>query len=88
MTQIFEENGFSVQRDDRTGAHTVFRPSGSGTHSESDSSYGLGVDGAGMAIARAMYLARGAGRWAGEATELALQTATSGDQVRYVREAG
>lgn len=73
MTQIFEENGFSVQRQtQRGGVHTVFRPSRSGTHAESDSTYPATVDGATCAIARALYLSRGPGRWAFGARVIAL----------------
>jgi hypothetical protein len=57
----FEENGFFVKAHE-SGDWIVFRPSQSGTHSESDCAFPAGVDGLGCAIARVLYLARGAGR--------------------------
>ncbi len=68
---VFEENGFFVQSND-AGDWIVFRPSRAGTHAESDSAYDAGIDGLGLAIARAMYLARGPQRGAArEAVALA-----------------
>ena len=68
---IFEENGIFVEAHD-SGDWMVFRPSRSGTHAESDSAYPAGVDGLGLAIARAMYIARGPERGAArEAMRLA-----------------
>ena len=56
----YEESGcYVAARAD--GAWTVYRPAKSGTHAESDSTYPAGADGLGLAIARAMYLARGKG---------------------------
>jgi hypothetical protein len=67
----YEENGFFVKAHE-SGDWIVFRPSQSGTHSESDCAFPAGVDGLGCAIARAMYLARGPGRgMAAEAMRLA-----------------
>ena len=63
---IFEEDGIFVKAHE-SGDWIVFRPSRSGTHAESDSAYGAGIDGLGLAIARAIYLSRGAGR--GQARE-------------------
>lgn len=82
MTQIFEEDGFSVQRHTTTGVHTVFRPARSGTHAESDSAYPAGLDGAGLAVARALYLARGPGMHAREAVRIAAETAPLGGHIR------
>jgi hypothetical protein len=56
----YEENGFFVKAHE-SGDWVVFRPSRSDTHSESDCAFPAGVDGLGLAIARAMYLARGKG---------------------------
>jgi hypothetical protein len=68
---VFEENGFFVKAHD-SGDWIVFRPSESGTHSESDCAFPAGVDGLGCAIARAMYLAGRAGRgMAAEAMRMA-----------------
>jgi hypothetical protein len=55
---IFEENGAFVEAHD-SGDWIVFRPSKSGTYSESDSAYPAGVDGLSVAICRALYIARG-----------------------------
>lgn len=67
---VFEENGVFVESHE-SGGWVVFRPSQSGTHAQSDSAYPAGVDGLGLAIARALYLSRGAGRHASEAMRLA-----------------
>jgi hypothetical protein len=58
---VFEENGFFVKAHE-SGDWIVFRPSKSGTHSESDCAFDAGPDGLGLAIARALYLSRGPGR--------------------------
>jgi hypothetical protein len=63
---VFEENGVFVQPNE-AGDWVVFRPSRAGTHAESDSAYSAGINGLGIAIARAMYLARGPER--GQAKE-------------------
>lgn len=61
----YEERGVYVAW---TGAGwTVFKPTPSGTHAVSDSTY----DDKPLAIMRALYLARGPGRWAREATAIA-----------------
>jgi hypothetical protein len=57
---VYEENGVYV-RAHESGGWIVFRPSRAGTHVESDCAFPAGVDGLGLAIARAMYLARGKG---------------------------
>ena len=49
------EAGFSVQ--EIGGALHVMRPAKSGTHAETDSTYGLDRDGLSIAICRAVYLA-------------------------------
>ena len=68
---VFEENGVFVESHE-SGGWIVFRPSDSGTHAVTDSAYGAGLDGLSCAIARAMHLARGAGRGiAQEAARLA-----------------
>lgn len=67
---IFEENGIYVKAH-TGGIWIVFRPSDSGTYSVGDSAYGAGIDGLSMAIARALYLAKGPGRHATEAMRLA-----------------
>jgi hypothetical protein len=67
---VFEENGIFVEAHE-SGDWIVFRPSRSGTHAESDSAYAAGIDGLGLAIIRALYLARGPGRHAAEAMRLA-----------------
>jgi len=61
MTMAFEENGFFVKQHE-SGDWIVFCPSTSGTHAESDSAYASGSDGLSIAIARALYLSRGAKR--------------------------
>ena len=50
---------------------TVCRPSASGTHVVSDCAFPATEDGKTLAIARVLYLVRGPGRWAREATEIA-----------------
>jgi len=75
---VFEENGFFVKAHE-SGDWVVFRPSCSGTHAESDSAYPAGVDGLSIAIARAMYLARGPERGAAkEAMHLASEYMAKG----------
>jgi hypothetical protein len=63
---VYEEVGVFVQSND-SGDWVVFRPSRAGTHAESDSAYPAGVDGLGLAISRAIYLARGPERGAAKA---------------------
>lgn len=63
---VFEENGFYVALSDQGTVATVFRPSRSGTHTESDSSYEAGPDGLSCAVARVLYLSRGLGRYRAE----------------------
>lgn len=67
---VFEENGFYVTLSDQGTIATVFRPSMSGTHAESDSSYEAGPDGLACAVARVLYLSRGPGRHAAEAVRI------------------
>jgi hypothetical protein len=69
---VYEDNGVYVKARE-SGDWIVFRPARSGTHVESDCAFPAGVDGLGLAIARAMYLARGKGGrgMAAEAVNLA-----------------
>ena len=75
---IFEENGIFVKAHE-SGDWIVFRPSRSGTLAESDSAYAAGMDGLGIAIARALYLSRGPERGqAKEAMRLASEYMSKG----------
>ena len=60
----WEENGVFVDCGDK---YVVFRPSKSGVYSETDSAY----DRLDLAICRGLYLARGKGKWAQEAMDIA-----------------
>lgn len=64
---LYEEGGNYVDHKRADGSYTVFRPSKSGTHAAADSTYGV----LSVAIARVLYLARGAGRHASEAETIA-----------------
>jgi len=56
---IFEDRGVYVikERYPDGNVYTVYRPSPSGTHAVSDSSYAASVNGMSLAKARAKYLA-------------------------------
>lgn len=62
---IWAENGVYVRK--ASNSFDVFRPAKSGTHAYLDSAY-ASLD---LALCRALYLARGAGRHASEAMRLA-----------------
>ena len=69
----YEEGGHYVTLE--PVGWTVWRPSVSGTHVVSDCAFPATDDGKALAIARVLYLARGPGRWAREATEIAKRSA-------------
>lgn len=56
---LFEDRGVYVIKEcwPDGNVYTVYRPSPSGTHAVSDSSYAASVDGMSLAKARAKYLA-------------------------------
>lgn len=55
---VYENGAFYVARNRRCNALTVFRPSDSGTHAISDSSYCNTENGLSIATARCDYLAK------------------------------